>query len=188
MIAALEPKDRREFENGLQARIRHECRGVVSACGRMRELGATFRGLLLDQASKFLERRVPHLQASAALLLHCPSPAALTEKVREYVTSSAPASLGPEPAPRPTVTLLGLPEDDASDRLAAVMRNTLPEQPFRTVTTADDVFILQEVQNVSPASLPHLSANTAAPGSADNDSLPTAHARADVAWVPVGAE
>jgi serine/threonine protein kinase len=188
LVGSLDPKERRDFDTSLQARIRHECRGVVHACARMRDQAATFRGVLLDQSMKYLERRVPHMRASAALMMCCPGPAALTDKLREHVSSAAPGALGPEPAPNPTVALLGLPEDEASDRLAAVVRNCFPDQKFRTVTTADDVYIVTEVQNVAPAKLPHLATAAQGPTAADADGVPTAHTRADVSWVAVGAE
>jgi hypothetical protein len=183
----MEPKDRREFENGLQARIRHEVRGVVSACGRMPQYGATFRGLLIDQATKFLERRIPYMAASAALFVQSPGPSALSERLRELVASAAPVTLGHDSIPRPTVALLGMPEDDASDRLASVLRVSCPEHAFRPVTTAEDVYFILECQGVPPAALPHLSNSAPAAETADAEP-PTAHARADVSWVPAGAE
>jgi eukaryotic-like serine/threonine-protein kinase len=187
LLKALADKDRREFETGLQARVRQECRGVSYACSRPREIGPTFTNLLVDQAVKFLERRVADMAASAALEIQCADRETYEEQVRDLVTGAAPAPLGPEPAPAPTVTVMGTPDDESSERLRAYVRRSFPGLGFQTAKTADDVIILQEAQGVAPASLPHLIYGVPVPVTGDSQAPANAHARADITWAPVGA-
>jgi hypothetical protein len=187
LINALADKDRREFENGLQARIRHECRGVAYACSRPREIGPTFVNLLVDQSIKFLERRVAYMSAPAALEIQCSDDEAYEEQLRELVTSAAPAPLGPEPAPSPTHTILAAPDDDSSERFCDSVRRFFPGLTFQKAGAPDDVIILQEAQGVAPSSLPHLIYGVPVPVSGEAQPVSNAHARADVPWEAVGA-
>ncbi|HKB03162.1 MAG TPA: tubulin-like doman-containing protein [Gemmataceae bacterium] len=187
LINALADKDRREFENGLQARIRHECRGVAYACSRPREIGPTFINLLADQSVKFLERRVAEMPAAAALEIQCSDEDAYEEQVRELVTSAAPAPLGPEPAPSPTQTVLALPDDESSERFCENVGHFFPGFTFKKVSAPDDVIILQEAQGIAAGSLPHLVYGVPVPVTGEAQPLTNAHARADVPWEAVGA-
>ncbi|MBO0697202.1 MAG: protein kinase [Zavarzinella sp.] len=187
LINALGDKDRKEFESGLQARIRHECRGVAYACSRPREIGPTFINLLVDQAIKFLERRVPYMPAAAALEIQCAGEEAYEEQIRELVTSATPAPLGPEPAPAPTMTVIAMPEDESSDRLCDTLHRFFPGLSFQKTKTPDDIIILQEAQGVPPAALPHLIYGVPVPVTGEALPAANAHTRADVAWASVGA-
>jgi len=187
LINALADKDRREYESGLQARIRHECRGVAYACSRPREIGPTFINLLADQSIKFLERRVAEMPAAAALEIQCSDEEAYEEEVREMVTSAAPTPLGPEPAPSPTLTVVALPEDDSSERFCQSVRRFFPGLSFKKADSQDDVIILQEAQGVQAGTLPHLVYGVPIPVSGEAQPMTNAHARADVPWEAVGS-
>jgi hypothetical protein len=187
LLKALADKDRREFETGLQARIRHECRGVSYACSRPREIGPTFTNLLVDQAIKFLERRVADMPAGAVLEIQCADQEAYEEQLRELVTGAAPAPLGPEPAPAPTVAVLAAPDDESSGRLRAHVRRFFPSLPLQTAKTPDDIIILQEAQGISPGALPHLIYGVPVPVTGEAQPATNSHARADVSWAPAGA-
>jgi hypothetical protein len=185
ITSELAPEDLREFENGLQARIRHEFRGVASICSRPREAGPGFLAALADQASKFLDARTPRLNATQVLAHQSISPAALRERMTELVTSSAPVGLGPERTVAATLTILGTPVDDAATRVAQTVGSLVANCTFQTVPTVDDIVLYQEAP-VSLAALPHLTGENS---SATADSRrPLSHARTDVSWTAVGVQ
>jgi hypothetical protein len=187
LINALADKDRKEFESGLQARIRHECRGIAYACSRPREIGPTFINLLVDQAIKFLERRVAYMPAASALEIQCAGEEAYDEQVRDLVTSAAPVPLGPEPAPAPTITVMAMPEDESSDRMCDTISRFFPALTFKKTKIPDDVIVLQEAQGVPAGALPHLIYGVPVPVTGEAQPAANAHARADISWAPVGA-
>jgi eukaryotic-like serine/threonine-protein kinase len=185
LLGELSSDDLREFENGVQARIRHEFRGIASVCARAREVGSGFLNALVDQACKFLDTRAPRMNASQILAHHAANPDVLWDKVAELVSNAAPAGLGPERSATATLTVLATPPDDAAGRLAETVRHLAPNAEFRMVATTDDIVLYQE-SPVSLAALPHLASDlTPSPDHAERRPL-TTHARTDVPWTPVG--
>jgi len=187
LLKTLRTEELREFENALQARVRHECRGLAAVCARPKELGPVFLALITDQATRFVDTHTPHLAASHALSLQAPDPAARAAQVGEFVAAAAPPSLGFERSAPATVTVLGLPEDEASGEVKETVRQLCHGSDLYVTTSPDDIILVQEARNVSIATLPHLTAELQAAYSADRKS-PTAHARTDISWAPVAAE
>jgi hypothetical protein len=187
LVKALRPEHLREFENALQARIRHECRGLAAVCTRPKELGPFFLGLMTDQATRFVDTQTPHLPSSQALAMQAKDAAARAAQVSEFVAAAAPPGLGLERLP-PTVTVLGLPDDDASADVRELVQELCHGTDLRVTTSPDDVILLQEARNVAIAALPHLTAELQAAYSANERRPATSHARTDISWAPVGAE
>jgi hypothetical protein len=186
LMGSLRPEDLKEFDHGLQARIKHEFRGVGAICGRARETGPAFLAALVDQAAKFLDARTPRLTASQVLARDAAAPDVLRERLSDLVTGAAPAALGAERSVAPVLTVLGAPADDEAARLADGIRNMSPNTMFRTVATADDIVLYQECP-VSLAALPHLTAEVNPAPNAEGRH-PSTHARTDVIWSPVGVQ
>jgi hypothetical protein len=187
ILRDLRPEDLREFENALQARIRHEFRGIGAVCARPGERGPAFLAAVIDQACKFLDARTPGLNASQILAYESSKPDALWQRVGELVSHAAPVGVGPDRTVTPALTVLGTPADDAAGPLAQAVRSLSPSAEFRAVTTTDDIVLFQETP-VSLAALPHL-ATDLNPGqdAAGRRPLPN-HARTDVNWTAVGAQ
>ena len=187
ILADLRPDDLREFENALQARIRHEFRGIGAVCARPSERGPAFLAAVVDQACKFLDGRTPGLNASQVLAYETRTPDALWKKMGELVSNAAPAPVGTERSATPALTVFGSPADDAAGPLAEAVRALAPSADFRTVTTADDIILYQETP-VSLAALPHMANDSGpVPDPAGRRSLSN-HSRTDVTWTPVGVQ
>jgi hypothetical protein len=184
ILAGLLPEDLREFENDLQARIRHEFRGLVPVCMRPRDVSAGFLNALVDQGSKFLEGRTPRLTASQVLAHEGVPDHVFEERVAELVASAAPVGLGPERSFQANLAVLGSPADDTADRLTEAVREQLRNVTFRTAATTDDIIVYQEAP-VSIAGLPLLTADLPVVYDAEGRQPLTTHARTDVTWTPV---
>ena len=187
LLAGLQPEDLREFENGLQARIRHEFRAVTAVCARSCEVGTAFLNALVDHASKFLDGWTPRLNASQVLAHEGVGSDVLHERVAELIASAAPVALGPDRTVPATLTVLGSPADDTADRLARAVRALSSNATVRTATTADDILLYQEAP-ISLAALPHLTAELPVIYDPEGRRPQTTHARTDVAWTPVGVQ
>jgi hypothetical protein len=185
ILRDLRPEDLREFENALQARLRHEFRGIGAVCARPGERGPAFLTAVVDQACKFLDARTPRLNASEILARTAGNPKALWERVGDLVAHAAPVGVGPERTVTPALTVLGTPADDVAAPLAEAARALAPSSQFRTVTTLDDIILYQETP-VSLAALPHLGSDSGPVAEADGRRPASNHSRIDVSWTPVG--
>jgi hypothetical protein len=188
LVKSLRPEQLREFENALQARIRHECRGLAAVCARAKDLGTFFLTLMTDQATRFVDAQAPHIPSSQALSLQAQDPTARAAQVAEFVAAAAPPGLGLERSAPPTVTVLGLPEDAASEGVRQLVAELCQGTDLRVTTSPDDIILLQEARDVSLSSLPHLTAELGTAYSANERRPATSHARTDISWAPVGTE
>jgi hypothetical protein len=188
LVGGLSPDDSREFENALQARIRHEHRSLATVCTRGRDAGAALLNLVLDQALRLLDTRAPHLAASAVLELQGSGRDGLPERVSELVSASAPAGLGAMGAARPALVVLAGPTDEATGRVAELVRQRLPDAVLKTPVGSNELVLYLESAPLSVAGLPHLADGIADTVVHSDGRRATAHSRMDVTWTPVGAQ
>jgi serine/threonine protein kinase len=173
----LAPQDVREFENALQGRIRHECRGVVALVSRSRDSGATLISVALDQATRFMESRVPRAGTGQIVSLGAAPSDEAHQRLTELVTGAAPIGLTPA---SPTLTLLALPE--GSGPVCDVIKDLCQGNIVRSITSPDDFVVWRECRGLTLASFPHLTADPPAPASGPAPPADSFHSRTDINW------
>ena len=143
---------------------------------------------MTDQATRFVDAQAPHIPSSQALSLQAQDPTARAAQVAEFVAAAAPPGLGLERSAPPTVTVLGLPENPASEGVRKLVAELCQGTDLRVTTSPDDIILLQEARDVSLSSLPHLTAELGTAYSANERRPVTSHARTDISWAPVSTE
>jgi len=184
LVSGMRSSDTQEFENGVQARIRHEQRGLAVLCGRGREGGNVLLNLMLDQSLRLLDSRAPHLRPSAVLETQTPGSDGLRERVAELVAASAPVPLRGESPVRPGLTVLVSPADEAAGRIATAVQRLVPDGVFRSSGGSNEVVLYQESAPLLPAQIPHLTGEVSFVR--PDGRRATAHTRTDVNWTSVG--
>jgi eukaryotic-like serine/threonine-protein kinase len=186
LVGGLRLDDAREFENALQARIRHEHRGLAALCTRGPNSGTTLVSLVLDQALRLLDARAPHLPAPAVLEMQGSGPEGFPERVAELLSATTPPSLGATGPGRPALVVLAGPADPATDRVAHLVRQRLPDATLKTPVGSNELVLYLESRPLSLPALPHLADGVAPTLVHDDGRRGTAHTRTDVAWTQVG--
>jgi eukaryotic-like serine/threonine-protein kinase len=181
LVDSLGPEERREFENGLQARIRNELRAVVSVCVRPHDHGAAFTALVLEQAIRYLDARTPRMPAAGALLGQVGDSARRESVVAQLVSAAAPAGLGVAAVAATALTVIGVPDDDSAADLRELIRRSSQGSSFLTTTNSEDILILRETRGVSLPQLPHFTAEVEVIRTPDGRPV-SAHSRRDVPW------
>jgi hypothetical protein len=180
--------DFRAFENTLQAQIRHQFRSLSHVCGQHGDDGRAFLALVIEQATRFLDARIPNVPASRALLLSASKPDDMEQRAAELVSAAAPPTFGPGRQGVASISVFGIPADESAGKLEAFARAHCGSAAFLTVATSDDILLVRETRNISLMSLPQVSAELSMSSSPMDRVTGTAHARTDVAWASVGAD
>ncbi len=170
------PEDMKEFENALQGRIRHECRGIVEVCNRPKDLLERFLALVREHAELFLDSRAPRAKSVQVLAENATSNDDLESRVAELVAEAAPEV---PPKTAISLTVLGLPE--GGDAIAHLVRDICRSGVVKVTNSPDDVVIWRECRGMTLKSFPHLSAE-AAGFREDDGSSPSPYSRKDIHW------
>jgi eukaryotic-like serine/threonine-protein kinase len=181
-------EDFREFENALLGQIRHQFRSFSHICSHHSDCGKAFLDLLIEQASRFLEGRVPIVPASQAIAMSASDSDDLEQRAAELVAAAAPPTFGPGRKGVASISVLGVPAGKSAGRFEAFIKERCSGAAFLTTTTSDDILLVREARNVSLTSLPHLSAELPVPTTPAEHPLGTGHSRTDIAWTPVGVD
>jgi hypothetical protein len=171
-VDALPAADVREFENSLQARIRHECRGVVALLSRSRDATTNLMSVMTDHAVRFLETRIPHAGACQVVSLHSAPSSQARERLTELLAAATPIGLSPG---APTLTILAVPEESGPVR--EVVRELCAGNIVRNINSPDDMLFWRECRGLTLASFPHLAAE-------QPNGTHVPHTRTDITWLP----
>ena len=173
LLDGIQAEELREFENSLQGRVRHECRGVMDVCIRPKEHGAAFLHVLTDQSTRFLENRLAAPATSPILTALAKTNDMTTEdRIADLIDRATPGDLGQG---KPTLTVIGIPT--SAETAIDVVRSLCREEVL--VEASDDDFVIwRECRRQSIHAFPKLCGE---PG----DDLGSGHSRSDVNWLPL---
>lgn len=173
LLDAIRPEELREFEHSLQGRVRHECRGVIGACTRPKEHGTALLGLVIDQATRFLEPRLSSSGTSPILIaLAATDEEATEDRIADLIDRATPTDLGQG---KPNLTVLGVP---ASAETAVEIVRSFCREEIRVAASTEDFVIWRETRRQSVHAFPKLCGET-------NDDTQLGHSRSDVNWLPL---
>ncbi|HVK11102.1 MAG TPA: tubulin-like doman-containing protein [Gemmataceae bacterium] len=183
LVSSLTPDELAAFESGFQERVQRECRGVVTACVRPSTEGGKFKLLIVDEAVRFLDARLERRPASHVLLDKAEGLADLDQVIRTVVETAQPIPAGSGLPQTVTQTVLGIPPDEDSAALRAVVRDCAGGETFAIAADPSDLFVVRESRGIPFAQLPYLrtESNTGLPGAAAAPPKP-AHSRQDIMW------
>ena len=174
LLGLISQENRRDLEQTLQAKIRHEGRGLVNMCVKHKEFGQAFVQLLKEQSRRLLE---PLVVAYAAGMANWRSGgealmASLFDETKKQL-ASFPGSL------RPSITVTGIPSSADHATLLSRARETTAGSPFVPVETPDSMWVYRESRSVDPSQF-----FTPIPGTTitEDPKAATRHARSDVPW------
>ena len=183
LVSSMTSEELAAFETGLQERVRRICRGVVASCLHPAVEGEKFKLVIVDEATLFLDARLEHRPATHVLLDRAEGLADLDHVIRDVVEAAHPIPPRCGLPPTATHTVLGIPADEDSASLRAVVRDCAGETAFSIATEPNDLFVLSETRGVPFTQLPHLRVETSYGLAAALAAAPRpAHARSDVAW------
>ena len=177
ITGAIGPDEFRDFENEVQARIRHEFHGLVGVCSRPKDLGPALLSLLNEQAVRFLESRVPRSKASEILATQCNGTDDLQAQATEFLDMANPRGFGPLPD---IETYLGLP--DETGPFSKQVRNLCRGELVRLTNGTADFVVWRESRGLTVNSFTHLMEDRSSfSGTSARPSRP-AHSRTDIVW------
>jgi serine/threonine protein kinase len=183
LVSSLTADELAAFESGLQERVKRDCRGVVAACVRPSTEGYKFKLLIVDEATIFLDARLEHRPASHVLLDKAEGLADLDQVIRTVVETAQPIPAGSGLPQNITMTVLGIPSDEDSSALRAVVRDCAGGSAFAIAAEPSDLFVIRESRGIPFPQLPYLrpESNTGLPGAVAAPPKP-AHSRQDIMW------
>jgi eukaryotic-like serine/threonine-protein kinase len=178
LLNELAPADLREFDNAVQARVRHQFRSLTEVCNRTKDFGAPLLAVMHDQAVQFLGKQAPRLTAVDILTQQSAGPEQLVARVSDILTSAAPIGLIQAPT---TLTALGVPP--GGERIVDIVRRISGDTQVRIAPCSEDVVVWREGTDLTLESFAHLAGESAPVVSADGRPPPSPHARNDIRWI-----
>jgi len=173
LLESITAEELREFEQGLQGRVRHECRGIMGASLRPKEHGAAFLHALTEQSSRFLESRLAAPAKSPILTALATTSNATTEdRIADLLDGAMPGDLGQG---KPTLTMIEMP---ASAETAIDVVRGLCREEVVVEAGEDDFVIWRECRRQSIHAFPKVCGEA-------NDDAELGYSRSDVNWLPL---
>ncbi|HEX3152156.1 MAG TPA: tubulin-like doman-containing protein [Gemmataceae bacterium] len=180
IVRGLAAEDIRSFENEVQAKIRHQFRGLSAVCSRSRDTGSAFLTLLLEQATLFIDSRTPKLTASQMLTSQAADPEAIRGQIAELLATSHPGGMNSGQATVADQVILATPADDTHNRITDLAQNLCSGTNFQAASSQNDMVLYQECRVADLSKMPLLAAETV---NADlRFKTSNSHARTDVRW------
>lgn len=170
VIRLLPPADRQELEQTLQAKIRHEGRGLVNMCVKPKEYGDALHRLLADQTGRLVEPLVSAYAAEFAAW------GAGAESLLDQASDASAKTFKAVPGgAQPSLTVVGLPDDSLLDDAKEVAGNTA----FASAKTHGELWVFRECRlNDVSVLLQSASGSAVTP----EPSATFRHSRQDVPW------
>jgi hypothetical protein len=177
LLASLTAEDARQFENLIQARLRHECRGVMNICSRPSDQGPQFLALLQELAIQFLEPRLPMKNIGRILDSALATSSKPEVRARELLAAAAPFGFG---VLSRIDTYVGVPDDGRE--FGRRLHELCPDENIRETRSTDDVVIWRVCSGLTPDAFSYLGANVTSGADGDISQTRSAYSRIDVPW------
>jgi len=166
----LSPGDRQELEQTLQAKIRHEGRGLVNMCVKPKEYGEALHRLLADQTGRLLKPLVAAYAAEFA------GWAAGAETLLDQAADASAKTFSAVPGgAQPSLTVVGLPADSLLDEAKEAAGNTA----FAAAKTRGELWVFRECRLSNASSLFQ---SGSSPAVTAEQTATFRHSRQDVPW------
>ncbi|WP_029629703.1 tubulin-like doman-containing protein [Zavarzinella formosa] len=174
VLKLLSLETRRELEQILQAKIRHEGRGLVNMCLKPKEYGESFLQLLGEQTRRILEPII--FEYGTAYANWRDDGGSLLSKAFDDSTKQfalLPGSVSP------AITVVGLPRGEGTEELLNHAKGLAGGTAFVSSETSGELWIFRECRGVDPASL-----FTKTPGSlpVNEPTGEVRYSRKDIPW------
>lgn len=174
LLNTITPAMRVELDNILQAKIRHEGRGLVNMCVKAKDFQEKFLTILTEQTTKLLD---PLLRQYRSLAVTWnPLERGLIHELFE--SSSKQFAVLPTVG-NPVLTLMGFPKDNQTEELENQAKNAAAGSAFASDRTGDEIWLYRECRLQDGQQL--FEQQQPAGTSLTSDSR-LRHARTDILW------